>query len=232
VWDLPTADALMLERLMRSGDADSAIEQGWLLVALRTEFGLCLDELARRFDRSKSWVSRRLALVEMLPDVVQQRVRQGILAPHAAMKFLVPLARANKDECEALATAFTHPLSIRQVEALCGVYKTADPQTRARLREDPDLFLRAIEAARHPEPEPLLPGERLLRDAGAMGGIARRLSKHLREGHARGLPAKDQDELSRALTQARLDSERLFQLADKELTDARPQHPPGHSASA
>jgi hypothetical protein len=31
---------------------------------LEQRFGYSLDELARRFDRSMSWVSRRLALVE------------------------------------------------------------------------------------------------------------------------------------------------------------------------
>jgi hypothetical protein len=33
-------------------------------------------ELARRFDRSVSWVSRRLALVEVLPEAIQQLYRR------------------------------------------------------------------------------------------------------------------------------------------------------------
>jgi hypothetical protein len=32
-----------------------------------------IEDLARRFDRSPGWVSRRLALLELLPEEVQQR---------------------------------------------------------------------------------------------------------------------------------------------------------------
>ena len=40
-----------------------------------------------------SWVSRRLALVELLPEAIQQQVREGKIAAQVAMKFLVPVAR-------------------------------------------------------------------------------------------------------------------------------------------
>ena len=46
---------------------------------MEQRFGYGLDELARRFDRSTSWVSRRLALVELLPEAIQQQVREGKL---------------------------------------------------------------------------------------------------------------------------------------------------------
>jgi hypothetical protein len=69
------------------------LEVGWLLEELEQRFGYSLEELARRFDRSVSWVSRRLALVELLPDGIQQQVREGQIAAQVAMKFLVPVAR-------------------------------------------------------------------------------------------------------------------------------------------
>jgi ParB family transcriptional regulator, chromosome partitioning protein len=70
-WALPEADALVLERLMRSAEAESALEQGWLLRELSDRFALSGPELARRFDKSLSWVSRRLALVRQLPESIQ-----------------------------------------------------------------------------------------------------------------------------------------------------------------
>ncbi|MBK7399579.1 MAG: ParB N-terminal domain-containing protein [Myxococcales bacterium] len=76
-WALGELDALLLERQLRGGDPDSAIEQGWLLRERSTRFGLGLDELSRRFDRSKSWVSRRIGLVGELPEPVQMHVREG-----------------------------------------------------------------------------------------------------------------------------------------------------------
>lgn len=42
-----------------------------LLSEMEQRFHYSLEELARRFDRSVSWVSRRLSLVELLPDTIQ-----------------------------------------------------------------------------------------------------------------------------------------------------------------
>ncbi len=89
------AEALVLERSMRLSERDTALEQGWLLAELEQRFGYSLDDPARRFDRSTSWVSRRLALVELLPKMIQQKARMGEIPAHVAMKYLVPVARAN-----------------------------------------------------------------------------------------------------------------------------------------
>jgi hypothetical protein len=62
-WDLSEAEALVLDRLMRTGEGATALEQGWLLHELTVRFDLALEDLGRRFARSSSWVSRRLALV-------------------------------------------------------------------------------------------------------------------------------------------------------------------------
>src|SRR5216117_4596338 len=77
IWAMSESDALVLDRSMRLGERETALEQGWLLQELHERFGYSLDDLARRFDRSVSWVSRRLALVEVLPQTIQQRVRMG-----------------------------------------------------------------------------------------------------------------------------------------------------------
>ena len=97
VWAMSEAEALLLSRSLRFGPPESALEQGWLLAEMEQRFGYSLDELARRFDRSTSWVSRRLALVELLPEAIQQQVREGKLAAQAAMKYLVPVARVSAD---------------------------------------------------------------------------------------------------------------------------------------
>jgi hypothetical protein len=81
----------------------------------REAFGYGLDELARRFDRSTSWVSRRLALVELLPEAIQQQVREGKLGAQVAMKYLVPVARVNADDCTRMAAVFVaHRCDTRQ----------------------------------------------------------------------------------------------------------------------
>jgi ParB family chromosome partitioning protein len=99
---LSDADALLFCR-QRQRSGPSALEDGWLLRELRDTHGLRAAALAVRLSRSPSWISRRLALVEALPISVQALVQKGELCPQAAMKYLVPLARANKSDCEALA---------------------------------------------------------------------------------------------------------------------------------
>ena len=89
--DLEEGEALLVSRQLRTDEGDSALEQAWLLEELSNRFGMSQDTLARRFDRSVSWVSRRLALVSELPDSVQERVRRGEIVAHGAAKYLVPL---------------------------------------------------------------------------------------------------------------------------------------------
>jgi ParB/RepB/Spo0J family partition protein len=99
VWEMPEPEALIFRQVLHTDATDSALEQGWLLRTLHEEHGLSLEHLARRFDRSVSWVSRRVSLVRTLPAQIQQHVRDGQLVAHAAMKYCVPLARANAADC-------------------------------------------------------------------------------------------------------------------------------------
>ena len=106
VWPLSEAEALVLDRSLHWSKRDSALEEGWLLAELEQRFNYSVEELARRFDRSVRWVADRLALVELLPESVQQQVRRGAISAHVAMKFLVPVARSRPEDCQRLAEAF------------------------------------------------------------------------------------------------------------------------------
>jgi ParB/RepB/Spo0J family partition protein len=118
VWAMSEAEALLLERSLRFSPQESALEQGWLLSEMEQRFGYSLEELARRFDRSVSWVSRRLALVDLLPEAIQQQVREGALGAGLAMKYLVPVARVNLEHCQRMAAAFVqHRCNTRQERA-------------------------------------------------------------------------------------------------------------------
>jgi ParB family chromosome partitioning protein len=82
--------------------------------------------LARRLDRSVSWVSRRLAMVELLPESVQQQVRSGEISAHVGMKFLVPVTRSHPDDCERMAEAFAaHRCSSREAGQLYAAWRDA-----------------------------------------------------------------------------------------------------------
>jgi ParB/RepB/Spo0J family partition protein len=134
VWPMSEAEALLLSRSLRFSPQESALEQGWLLSEMERSFGYSLDELARRFDRSMSWVSRRLALVELLPEAVQQRVREGNLSAQIAMKYLVPVARISADDCERMAAVFVkHRCDTRQAAQLYTAWREGSRVVRERI---------------------------------------------------------------------------------------------------
>ncbi len=234
VWDLGEAEALLVERLMRSGGDAGALEEGWLLAELRDRFGMTVDEMGKRFDRSASWVSRRLGLVGELPREIQEQVRRGELSAHAAMRHLVPLARANVGEAVQLAAAIgPHRPTSREVAALCAGWLSGGEATRRLLVADPRLFLRARAQAKRPaDPAEAGPAAVLLDDLGAVGGAARRGASHLREGLLGRLLAPERTEVERALAQARSDVERLVTTYEKEARNARPDDAGGDPAAS
>jgi len=144
VWPMGEAEALLLDRSLRFSEHETALEQGWLLAEMEQRFGYGLDELARRFDRSVSWVSRRLALVELLPEAIQQQVREGKISAHVAMKYLVPAARINLEDCQRMAAAFAqHHCDTRQAGQLYAAWRGGSPVIRQRLLDEPALFFKA-----------------------------------------------------------------------------------------
>ena len=216
-WELEEAEALLLERLMRTADSEGPLEQGWLLCELRDRFGLSLAELARRFDRTKSWVSRRLSLVEELPGPIQDRVRAGKIVAHAAMKYLVPLARANAKDCLRLAEAIggRPAMSTRDVGQLYAGWLGGSKKTRELLLSSPWVYLRA-QHQRYVEPRDRSPGRQLLSDLDALGAVARRAHHRLIVGLSKHLMDEERQQIKRCLSQARADSTALFERLDSE----------------
>lgn len=230
-WQIEEADALLLERAMRSTEAESALSQGWLLRELHERFGLGLEDLARRVDKSPSWVSRRLALVRELPAEVQEHVRRGELVAHAAMKHFVPLARANREACVRLAQAVAGKgLSSRDLGELYGAYRGGSEAAQELVLTSPLLGLRAREEARQEEKESE-PADKLKADLSIVAGVARRAGRRLREHPLGAYTPKTREEIERHLRDARIDCLELFDLLEKELSDAGPEYPHGDPAA-
>ena len=122
-----------------------AIEQAALIQELHGRFSTSFSEIATRLGRSKSWVKRRLDLIESLPEEVYQAVMTGKLSSWAASRILVPLARANEQDClELTRKIIKDPLSTRELVHLYKHYGKSNRKVRDRIIEDPTLFVRTM----------------------------------------------------------------------------------------
>jgi ParB family chromosome partitioning protein len=226
VWDMSEAEALVLDRSLRAADAETAIEQGWLLQELRN-LPLGHEDLAKRFDRSVSWVSKRLALVQILPQSVQEHIRAGRIPAQAAIKCLVPLARAKREDCEVLSEAIAkHHLTSREVSDLYRAWREGSRDVRRRVLEDPGLFLRAQRELEQEHPALVRAADGLLRDLALVGRLARRAERQWREGSGVMEP-KEREEVRLCLEQAREDLARLARRIDMEDGRAEPERTDG-----
>lgn len=216
-WSLTEAEALLLERVLRMGDGDSPIEQGWFLVELSERLGLSLDEIARRLDRTKSWVSRRIGLVKDLPPAVHEHVRSGAIGAHAAMKYLLPLARANATDCGRLAAAIASERpTTRQLAELYATYTAGNSATRELVVTKPVMVLRACAATREGTPA-ATPVEHLVDDLRIVAAVAHRARGRLTRGAADGASAGERNDVRRGCREAAEATERLEKQCEREL---------------
>jgi ParB/RepB/Spo0J family partition protein len=178
VWPMSEAAAVLLDRSLRLSEHETALEVVWLLAELERRFDYGLDELARRFDRSVSWVSRRLALVEVLPEAIQQQVREGKVLAQVALKFLVPVARQSLQDCQRMAAIFAqHHCDTRAAGQLYGAWRKGSPAIRQRMLDDPELFFKTQRQAQ--EKAPAGTGAELLRDLEMVVAIVNRAQRRL-----------------------------------------------------
>ena len=218
VWAMSEAEALLLSRSLRFSPQESALEQGWLLAEMEQRFGYGLEELARRFDRSTSWVSRRLALVELLPEAIQQQVREGKLAAQVAMKYLVPVARVNADDCTRMAAAFVaHRCDTRQAGQLYTAWRKGTRAVRERILAEPELFLKTQRQAPAATPAAV---EQVERDLDMAIAILHRTGRRLAEA----LPEMTGPQQKQAQCQMETARRELDRMAERIGKEQEPKH--------
>jgi ParB family transcriptional regulator, chromosome partitioning protein len=172
------ADAKVQIAAMHDGRPLTEIEEAWLVRSLHREDGLSQAAIAQRLARHKSWVCRRLLLVEALDLQLQAEVRLGLLAPRAAVA-LSALPRGNQQP--ASAVVIRQGLTVRQTELFAEILEQSDDAARA-------LFIaRRLESPTRPGPAAARPMSRALRneadwmtaDVATMLRVAARLQARL-----------------------------------------------------
>lgn len=174
VADEPESQALY-QLLLNRGDRQwEAIEEAGLIQELHRRFGCSLSEIGRRIGRDKSYVKRRMDLLESLPEEILSRVIAGIISTWAASRVLVPLARANPSDATRLADHLERePMSTRELQLFYDHYQKANRQVRDRMLNQPALFIKSIQALAGSKDES--PEERWLHDAKVVCAILDRL---------------------------------------------------------
>ncbi len=228
VWEMSEAEALLLSRSLRFSPQESALEQGWLLAEMEQRLGYSLEELARRFDRSVSWVSRRLALVELLPETIQQQVREGKISAHVAMKFLVPVARVSLEDCEQMAAVFAqHHCDTRQAGQLYAAWRDGSRVARQRILAEPELFLKT---QRQAPPRDATPAAGLQRDLEMAAAILSRAHRRLAEALPE-MGGAQQQNAQRQIESARRELDRIAEQIGKEQRVEHAEPSPTHHDS-
>lgn len=184
VWEMPEAQALATAYQMGAQGKRDAFEEGWLVAELHRAWRWSLGEVAERLVRSKSWVSKRLALVEELPDWMAEEVASGRLGAHAAANFLVPLTRVNAEDGRRLVEKLRGlALSNRQLGELYACYRASPAAVRRRIVDDPALFLKARSAAKEARSEDGLDEkqQRCVKNLDLIGNVSLGLARSLPE---------------------------------------------------
>lgn len=168
---------------MRALNAQSGLcelEEAWLVRSLYREDGLSQPEIGQLLGRHKSWVCRRLMLVELLDDVVQADVRLGLLSVRTAVA-LARLPRGNQQP--AAAVVARRGLTTRQADQLCAALLAAPTDAERQSLLDAWASGEAGPGRRDRERVPLTssPALRIAQDIRQLGRVAARLEARLLE---------------------------------------------------
>lgn len=105
-------------RLNRVAQSITDLEEAMILHSLHRDDGLSQVEIATLVGRDKSWVSRRISLVEDLHEEVRKHLGLGLVCV-SVCRALVKLPRGNQPE--VLSKVLKHRLGKRDVEELVRV---------------------------------------------------------------------------------------------------------------
>jgi len=165
--------------LNRPSGSLSVLEEG-LIVRELCGSGLTQVEIAQLVGRHKSWVSRRLGLVERLHPDLLEWVRTGLMSAGTARRLMV-LPAGNQVELAAVVSQAG--LTTEETELLVSLWqKTSDPSIRRFLLTEPRRALQNAQPEKMvPPPDPRLSerGQAIARALPVLRGVALRVTEAL-----------------------------------------------------
>ena len=105
------------------------LEEAWIIYALVIDDGLQQIEVAQMLGRHKSWVNRRLALIERLCNEARESLRLGLITPTQA-RHLTRLPRGNQNA--AMRTAAHAALTSREISCMVDLLLASSTQEQTQ----------------------------------------------------------------------------------------------------
>jgi hypothetical protein len=131
--DEPTAKAAILG-LNRGQRATRELEEAWIVQGLVRDDQMTQVEAAHLLGRHKSWVCRRLALLEKLSVAVKEDLRLGLVGPSLARQ-LTRLPAGNQEALLALTRRET--LTAQEVSGVIDLLQGASPEQASFVLQKP-----------------------------------------------------------------------------------------------
>lgn len=203
--DEPSAKAAIFN-LNRVTHKPNELEESWIIYALVHDDGLQQVEVAQLLGRHKSWINRRLALIERLSDEAREALRLGLLTPTQA-RHLTQLPRGNQNA--ALRCATQHALTSRELSETVRLLQAASSQGQKQfVLEQPRQAIRQSQDSYvHPWDPRLSPaGNRAAKRLGALLDAASKMTHWLRLNGRRELQACDRSVLLESFTKLQQES--------------------------
>jgi len=182
--------------LNRLGGRISELEEAWIVYALVREDGVSQVEVAELLGRHKTWVCRRLALVEKLSEEAKEELRVGLLSPTAA-RHLSRLPQGNQNE--VLPVIRREGLTVHELEGVVNLLAGAASSEQKRYvvefpREALAQALGPQSSARDPRLSPA--ANQLWRRLSALLTMLSRLEEFLSSQGRAGLTPRDREILA------------------------------------
>ena len=200
--------------LNRTGRHFGELEEAWLVQALVREDGLSQVEVAVLLGRHKSWVCRRLAMMEKLCAAAQEDLRLGLVSPTMARQ-LVRLPAGNQQE--ALECGRRQPLSAVELRGVVDLLLASGTREKAAfVLERPREALREALAGevRGWDPRLSAAGNRVSRQLAALLDYLARMANWLRHNGRGDLALCDRGVLEPGFTRLAGEAHTVAELTD------------------
>ena len=219
--------------LNRAGGRTREIEEAWIVHALVREDGLSQVEVAELLGRHKSWVCRRLALIEKLGREARDELRVGLLTPTAARQ-MVRLPAGN--QADILDVVRREALSTMELTGVVDLWLECPGRIPQQyILQHPREALAQAKGVELPTRDPRLSqaGNRIFQQLGSLLGMLERMEVWLAHRGRSGLTPEDRkiliprfEKLSRdAASVAALSQDMIMELNNHEGIHSQSDHP-------